>query len=151
MIEVKDLQIGLVVISNREFSGVPAGTKGRVISAPDRPSVAVQWNRYPNDKLVDWFSFDELQYLDVVIAPGLGPIVKDEKALILDILSGNLCPHCNGRKRVMHAFCYNDYLRLPGSLARAVGRYFDDRFVRDFQAAAEFLKSKDAGENNENS
>lgn len=52
---------------------MPAGTTGTIVerenSWPDVPSVAVQWHRTPNDTLVDWFSFDELHYLDVPEQP----------------------------------------------------------------------------------
>lgn len=63
------LRIGLTVQANQEFSGVPTGTTGKIVersnSWPDVESVAVQWQRQPGDTLVDWFSFNELQYLDV--------------------------------------------------------------------------------------
>jgi hypothetical protein len=69
MIKPEQLTIGLRVRSNREFSGVPAGTIGSITrtnnSWPDSDSVAVKWKRYPGDTLIDWFSFDDLEYLNV--------------------------------------------------------------------------------------
>lgn len=63
------LKLGLKVVATREFSGVPEGTKGEVIESsnswPDTESVAIRWKRRENDPLVDWFSFDDLQYLEV--------------------------------------------------------------------------------------
>lgn len=62
------LFIGKRVVSNRAFSGVAAGTPAEIVkrpnSWPETNSVAVQWNRYEGDQLVDWFSFDDLQFLD---------------------------------------------------------------------------------------
>jgi len=64
------LKMGLRVRANREFSGVPQGTEGNVYPAgnswPDTDSVAIHWERYEEDVLIDWFSFSDLQYLDVV-------------------------------------------------------------------------------------
>lgn len=69
MLKPEQLRIGLEVVNNREFAGVPVGTRGTVIEAPnswpDVDSVAIQWHRYSDDKLCDWFSFDDLQYLDI--------------------------------------------------------------------------------------
>lgn len=65
-----ELKIGLKVRSKREFSGVPTGTIGIVVpkpnSWPGTNSVAVHWGRHPKDTLVDWFSLDELEFLEVV-------------------------------------------------------------------------------------
>lgn len=64
------LRIGKKVRTNSEFSGVPKGTVGTIEQAsnswPETESVAVHWNRYEGDKLTDWFSFSDLQYLDEV-------------------------------------------------------------------------------------
>lgn len=68
--EIAELKMSQRVRSNREFSGVAAGTPGIIVerpnSWPDQESVAVRWQRYDGDKLVDWFSFDELEYLDLI-------------------------------------------------------------------------------------
>lgn len=66
---VQELTVGRKVKSNRGFAGVPKGTLGVIIEQPNSwpsyPSVAIQWQRTPDDKLIDWFSFDDLQYLDI--------------------------------------------------------------------------------------
>lgn len=66
--KINQLKIGRRVRANREFSGVPIGSIGEVVEAPNSwpevESVAIQWNRHPGDNLTDWFSFDDLQYLD---------------------------------------------------------------------------------------
>jgi hypothetical protein len=68
MIEKSQLRIGLLVRSNREFSGVPAGTLGEVVAAsnswPDTDSVAIKWHRKDGPPLTDWFALDELEFLD---------------------------------------------------------------------------------------
>lgn len=65
----EELSMGLTVKAIREFSGVPAGTKGEIVSAsnswPETDSVAVQWQRHPGDSLRDWFGFDELEFLEI--------------------------------------------------------------------------------------
>lgn len=65
----EQLRIGLPVFATRSFSGVVAGTPGTIVerpnSWPDNDSVAVQWHRHSGDTLVDWFSFDELEFLEV--------------------------------------------------------------------------------------
>lgn len=64
--KAEDLKMYGRVRSNRDFAGVPAGTTGIIIEAsnswPETESVAIAWNRTP--PLTDWFSFDDLQYLD---------------------------------------------------------------------------------------
>lgn len=64
------LKMGMQVRTTREFSGVPSGTIGRVVEAsdswPETDSVAIQWSRFENDTLTDWFSFDDLKYLVLV-------------------------------------------------------------------------------------
>lgn len=70
----QELRIGRKVRTNRDFSGVPAGTIGEIVPAanswPDSHGdesfgVAIRWNRHEGDTLTDWFAMDELQYLDV--------------------------------------------------------------------------------------
>lgn len=65
------LRIGKRVISNAEFSGVAKKTIGEIVEAsnswPENESVAVKWNRFEGDTLIDWFSFDDLKYLDEVV------------------------------------------------------------------------------------
>lgn len=65
----EQLRIGLLVRSNREFSGVPIGTDGEIIRAanswPETESVAVKWDRPGGHPLTDWFALDELEFLDV--------------------------------------------------------------------------------------
>lgn len=66
---IESLKIGREVVTNADFSGVPKGTRGEIVFAsnswPETESVAVAWERYPGDRLTDWFAFDELKYLDV--------------------------------------------------------------------------------------
>lgn len=70
IMDLTKLRIGKKVRTNSEFSGVPKGTVGTIEQAsnswPETESVAVHWNRYEGDKLTDWFSFSDLQYLDEV-------------------------------------------------------------------------------------
>lgn len=65
-----ELKIGRKVKANREFSGIPVGTIGEIVNArnswPGNNSVAIQWNRFEGDKLIDWFSFNDLKYLDIL-------------------------------------------------------------------------------------
>lgn len=66
---VDRLRLGLRVKSLREFSGIPIGSRGEVVerprSWPETDSIAIAWRRRPDDKLVDWFSYDELELLEV--------------------------------------------------------------------------------------
>lgn len=82
MILISQLKIGLPVFNNRSFAGVPAGSPGTIVDAPnswpETESVAVKWIRNPGDELTDWFSFDDLQYLELVNAPQ--PEDEDEDA-----------------------------------------------------------------------
>lgn len=64
----QQLRIGLRVVSNREFSGVAVGTPGEVVAAthswPETDSVAISWDRPGLPPQTDWFSFDDLVFLD---------------------------------------------------------------------------------------
>jgi len=65
--EVKELEIGRHITNTREFSGIPEGTEGEIVESPrswpNTELVAIHWNRYEGDQLIDWFSFKDLQYL----------------------------------------------------------------------------------------
>ena len=59
-------KIGKIIATLREFSGVPAGTKGKVIKQDDigvkleKCSVAIEWQLPGREKpLVDWFTKGE--------------------------------------------------------------------------------------------
>jgi len=75
----KNLVEGDLVRSNREFPNVPTGSFGKVLRIDQIPagkektkaSYAIEWQDLPgykeglyNNKLVDWFAEDELQFLD---------------------------------------------------------------------------------------
>lgn len=80
----EDLRMGMRVLSNREFSGVPKGTLGEVVersnSWPDVPSVAIEWCPKDDDVscLTDWFSFDDLEYLDIARPDTYDPTTRVE-------------------------------------------------------------------------
>lgn len=75
MVEI--LRVGDLVKSNREFSNVPKGTIGKCVDVEShhlRVTLAIEWQR-PIDlerirnggkALIDWFSVEDLQYLDKV-------------------------------------------------------------------------------------
>jgi hypothetical protein len=61
---------GTHVISNRAFSGVPKGTVGTIVkeySVNGIPSgVTVRWHRIKDDSLEDDFSWEDLEFLDII-------------------------------------------------------------------------------------
>lgn len=68
----EDLEEGLKVKSLIDFSGVPKGTIGIIEASSgswpekDAVNVAVHWQRHTKDPLIDWFSWEDLKFLEVL-------------------------------------------------------------------------------------
>lgn len=58
-------RIGTKVRASIPFNGVPAGTEG-IIDENYGEGIMIRWERFPGDFLRDGFSWDELEYLELV-------------------------------------------------------------------------------------
>ncbi len=66
--ERSQLKIGMHVTLNTDYYNVKKGTEGVLVNSastwPRMDSVSIQWNRYPRDTLISYFSYEQLQFLD---------------------------------------------------------------------------------------
>jgi len=64
------LKIGMKVTLNAAFLNMPKGTKGVLVTSastwPRMDTVSIKWKRFEGDSLIYYFSYEQLQYLDVL-------------------------------------------------------------------------------------
>jgi len=57
------------VTLNADYYKVPKGTKGVLVhdasTWPRMDRVSIQWKRYQGDRLIYYFSYKQLEYLDI--------------------------------------------------------------------------------------
>lgn len=68
---------------------------------------------------------------------------------LLDSLSSSVCPACNGAKTPRMTFCRKDYYALPKEMRQALYHRFGAGYEEAFQAAADFLQTRQSAANPE--
>ncbi len=65
------LKKGMKVVLNANFYNMPKGTKGVLVTSsstwPRMDRVSIQWQRFEGDSLVYYFSYKQLEYLDILL------------------------------------------------------------------------------------